>query len=274
MRTPTVEMTEWCKIGKAVKLLGISGTCLRIWADQGKIKTIRTPGGHRLFDVTSIGKPTEEPLQSVDGDGIDIAYCRVSSHKQKSDLERQVAFMRERCPNATIITDVGSGINFKRKGLRSILEQTLQGHVRSLTIAHRDRLCRFGFELIQWLLERQHVRLVVLDNVATSPQHEFTEDLLAIVHVFSERFNGFKKYSKAAKKEVEGRKAKECNAADKDAKDSDCENDESSEEDSDELDGVGEVHIQQVPRSGQKRKFSIEPKPSSPKIRELDKVQV
>lgn len=93
--------------------------------------------------------------------------------------------MRERCPDAEIVTDVGSGLNFKRKGLKAVLERALQGTLRSVTVAHRDRLCRFGFELIKWLLERQQVELVVLDDERLTPECEFTEDLLAIVHAGS-----------------------------------------------------------------------------------------
>ena len=93
--------------------------------------------------------------------------------------------MQEKCPGYEIVTDVGSGINFNFKRKGTILERALNGELQEVCVSHRDRLCRFGFELIQWLLERQRVKLVVLSNENTSPQQEFTEDLLAIVHVFS-----------------------------------------------------------------------------------------
>lgn len=225
----------WVKIGEASKQLGVCTKTLRQWADAGRIKSTRTPGGTRLYDTSEFGRavdgkatgdafprvappcaeaapdvalahPAPTAVEQRGGrDLIDVAYCRVSSAGQKADLERQVAYLRERCPRAEVVRDVGSGLNFKRKGLRSILERALKGHLRSVTVAHRDRLCRFGFELVQWLLERQQVRLVVLDDQQQSPESEFTEDLLAIVHVFSCRFNGLRRYRKAAQEEVEGR---------------------------------------------------------------------
>ena len=208
----------WVKGGVAAQQLGISIKSLRVWADSGKISSIRTPGGTRLYDVERFLAEKGERAQTGDthtdkltksdtgqhDDRVDIAYCRVSSAGQKADLERQVAFLHQQCPKAEIIKDVGSGLNFKRKGLEALLERALKGEVRSVTVAHRDRLCRFGFELIRWLLERQQVQLVVLNNEHQSPETEFTEDLLAIVHVFSCRFNGLRRYRKATQEAVEG----------------------------------------------------------------------
>jgi predicted site-specific integrase-resolvase len=220
------------KGGAAARRLGVSVATLRQWDRQGRIAALRTPGGTRLYDVDSFlaaqavdavaasaaavdAQPGQGCLAlggpaaaAVADPRVAIAYCRVSSAGQKADLERQVAHMRERCPGAEVVADVGSGLNFKRKGLKAVLERALQGTVRSVTVAHRDRLCRFGFELVKWLLERQRVELVVLDDEQQSPECEFTEDLLAIVHVFSCRFNGLRRYRKAAQEAVEGRKRK------------------------------------------------------------------
>ena len=220
------------KGGVAARKLGVNIATLRAWDRQGRIATFRTPGGTRLYDVDAflaaqavdaVLSPPEavdaqpgqrlaalaEPAAAADArPRVAIAYCRVSSAEQKADLERQVEFMRERCPGAEVVTDVGSGLNFKRKGLRAVLERAMQGTVHSVTVAHHDRLCRFGFELVKWLLDRQRVELVVLDDEQQSPECEFTEDLLAIVHVFSCRFNGLRRYRKAAQEAVEGRKCK------------------------------------------------------------------
>ena len=210
---PTARM-PWVKAKVVREHFGVSNTTLQNWERAGKIKTVRTPGGIRLFDLDAyLDAQANPPTQDTDrppvNNGVDIAYCRVSSAKQQPDLKRQIEYMREKCPGAKIVTDVGSGINFKRKGLRSILDRVLQGRVRSVTVAHRDRLCRFGFELIQWILQRQQVQLVVLNDVKASPEHEFTEDLLAIVHVFSCRFNGLRRYKRAATEATEGRVAKQ-----------------------------------------------------------------
>ena len=125
-----------------------------------------------------------------------ICYCRVSSPKQRDALERQVEFMRERNPTAEIIKDIGSGLNFKRKGLLSILERALQGDCIKLVVAHRDRLARFGMDLIKHFIERNGGELVVLDQTTYSPEEELTKDLLNILHVFSSRLHGLRNYKK------------------------------------------------------------------------------
>jgi predicted site-specific integrase-resolvase len=215
------------KGGVASRKLGVTLKTLRNWEKAGKIHCVRTPGDTRLYDVDAFlasaravdtVAPSGQAMDTLPGlskcqaldqpaaaapNRVDIAYCRVSSAGQKADLARQVLFLEERCPGAEIIKDVGSGLNFKRKGLRTLLERVLEGTVRSVTVAHRDRLCRFGFELIKWILERQQVRLVVLNDHQQSPEAEFTEDLLAIVHVFSCRFNGLRRYRQATQEAVE-----------------------------------------------------------------------
>jgi len=178
---------------KAVKHLGVCANTLRKWADDGKIKYIRNPSGQRLYDVSSIehSSSTCQPF----------CYCRVSSHKQKDDLERQKKFMQERYPDHKIISDVGSGINFKRKGLQFLLEQSTLGNVKEVVVAHRDRLCRFGFELIEWIFSKYNVKLVVLDDSKSSPQAELVSDILSILTVFSCRVHGLRKYSAEIKKD-------------------------------------------------------------------------
>ena len=105
----------------------------------------------------------------------------MSSQKQHDDLVRQVADMRERFPNADIVKDIGSGLNFRRKGLQALLRRLLQGDKFTLVVAHRDRLCRFGFELIEYMFEQNGGEVMVLDSADVSPQRELTEDLLAVL---------------------------------------------------------------------------------------------
>lgn len=258
----------WVKGSAATQVLNVHANTLRRWADTGVIKSIRTPGRMRLYDVESLSGDVAASRQAPENDrraagAVKIAYCRVSSAKQKDDLQRQITFMQEKCPEYEIVTDIGSGINFKRKGLRSILERALNGELQEVCVSHRDRLCRFGFELIKWLLERQRVKLVVLSNENTSPQQEFTEDLLAIVHVFSCRFNGLRRYAKATKEAVEEGKAQDLQAevgagGAAHTEDSDA-TVEAAEEDDLQLDGSGALHLQQMPGGNQKRKLPYEP---------------
>lgn len=182
---------------KAIELTGLCGNTLRKYGDQGKIRIQRVGGGQRLFDVSEL-------LSLRDGSERRPAvacYCRVSSVKQKDDLVRQVVSMRTRFPEAEIIQDIGSGLNFKRKGLQSILQRLLQGDKFTLVVAHRDRLCRFGIDLFQYMFEQNGGELLVLDNTEVSPQRELTEDLLSILHVFSCRMHGLRRYESQIKED-------------------------------------------------------------------------
>jgi predicted site-specific integrase-resolvase len=172
---------------KAVELTGLHPNTLRKYADEGIIEAKRV-GRQRLFNVSS--------LKSLSSKSSVICYTRVSSTKQKDDLARQVVFMRQQFPKAEIIQDIGSGLNFKRKGLLSIMERCLQGDTITLVVAHRDRLCRFGFEFIEAMVTKGGGEILVLDKTEHSPERELTEDLLAILHIFSCRMHGLRRYSK------------------------------------------------------------------------------
>jgi len=118
----------------------------------------------------------------------------VSSYKQKDDLDRQIEFMSIRFPEAEVVKDIGSDINFKRKGLKTILESAINGDKLKLVVAHKDRLCRFGFELIEWIIKRNHGEILVLSKSELSPQTELTQDLLTILRVFSCKMHGLRSY--------------------------------------------------------------------------------
>lgn len=173
---------------KAAEVLGIHPNTLRKWADSGKIKHIRTASGQRRYDVRDyLGKNRD--MQTV-------CYCRVSSSKQKDDLQRQVEYLQNRFPEAEIVKDIGSGINFKRKGLRAVLERAINGDKLRLVSAHRDRLARFGFDLIKWIIEKSDGELVVLNESDLSPEQELIQDLLTILDLFSCRMHGLRSYKK------------------------------------------------------------------------------
>ena len=178
---------------EASRILGVHPQTLRKWAREGRIDYIRTEGNQRRYDVDSyIGNSA--PAHT-------ICYCRVSSKKQSADLARQVAFMRERYPDAEIVSDVGTGLNFKRKGLLAILERLHQGGKLRVVVAYRDRLARFGTELIETLLERNGGQLVILNERDLSPTEEITTDLLAILTVFGSRVSELRRYRKEIKED-------------------------------------------------------------------------
>ncbi len=123
-----------------------------------------------------------------------IGYCRVRGKSQSDALASQVAYLQRHYPEAEIIKDFGSGINFKRKGLRALLERILRGDKLRIVVAHRDRLARFGGEVIQFLVEQNGGEVVVLNETVYSPEEELATDLLAILHVFSYRMPGLRRY--------------------------------------------------------------------------------
>jgi predicted site-specific integrase-resolvase len=190
----------------ASRHLGVAATTLRKWADNGTINYIRTPGGKRLYEIDQL-IPTNQETQSKQS----ICYCRVSSNGQKEDLQRQIQYMQNKFPNHTIMYDIGSGINFNRKSLRTILELSSKGLVKEVVVAYRDRLCRFAFELCQWFFHLHGVKLMVLnETMDSSANSELAEDLLAIINVFNCRVNGKRKYkTKKDSKQLQEQENKE-----------------------------------------------------------------
>ena len=153
---------EYVNTKKAKDLLQITPKTLRIWDKEGKIRTLRTLSGQRRYNL--------EDIQNISGRNTlnkkkeKICYCRVSSPKQVDDLGRQTDFFRSKFPDHIVVTDVGSGINWKRKGLKTILDKAMHRDISEVVVAHRDRLCRFAFELLEWILDQNGVKLVVLDE--------------------------------------------------------------------------------------------------------------
>jgi predicted site-specific integrase-resolvase len=127
----------------------------------------------------------------------------VSSSKQKADLQRQIEYVTGKYPESEVIKDVGSGINFKRKGLNALLERAMCGEQLEVVVAYKDRLARFGYELIERIISRNGGRVVVLNEVSLSPTAELTQDLLTILRVFSSRLCVLRKYREQFKAESE-----------------------------------------------------------------------
>ena len=171
---------------KAVALLGVHPNTLRRWANDGRIEHIRSPGGRRLYNVDAFLR--EEVGVAV------VLYARVSSYAPKDALRGQVALLQSRYPEAEIIKDIGGGLNGKRKGLVALLERLHGGEKLRLVVAHKDRLARFGFELIEWLAKQNGGEIVVLDESKCRPEQELTQDILSLLDTFSCRLYGLRKY--------------------------------------------------------------------------------
>lgn len=176
---------------QAQKLLGCSYSTLRRMVHDKRIHSTVTPSGRTLFRFP-YPQPQSEILQNSK-----ICYCRVSTKKQAPDLNNQVEFCRRQFPDHQIITDFGSALNFNRKGLKTILDRVYQGTVSEIVVTHRDRLCRFGFELFEYIFDKHRVKLVVLDKEVPNELNEFSNDIISIIRVFSARYYGKRKYLKS-----------------------------------------------------------------------------
>lgn len=128
-----------------------------------------------------------------------ICYCRVSSKKQSEDLERQIDYMRDLYPNYRIISDIGSGLNFNRKGLIEIINMAINNKIENLIIAYKDRLARFGYELIEYIIKNySNGKIIIINNnrEETTPLEEVSKDIIAIMNIYVAKVNGMRKYKK------------------------------------------------------------------------------
>lgn len=191
-------MKKYVSPKEAAEYYGVSVATLRRWDRDGKLDSIRTQGNQRRFCVES-EKIVNKPI---------VCYARVSTHSQGDDLDRQVEFLRNVYPTATIIKEIGSGLNFKRRKFLKILEQIYFADISMLVVAYSDRAVRFGFPLIEWLCQQSGVKLVVLNQRKLSPEAELVEDILSILHCFSARLYGLRKYQKQVSKAVQEKTSK------------------------------------------------------------------
>jgi hypothetical protein len=130
-----------------------------------------------------------------------LSTLLVSSHAQQNDLNRQVAALSNLYPSAEVIAEVGGGLNFKRKKLLALLERVMLGDIERIVIAHKDRLARFGFDLFGWFCQQFNCQILVLNERSLSPEEEMVEDILAILHCFSSRLYGLRKYKTQVKED-------------------------------------------------------------------------
>lgn len=190
---------EYVKRGEAIQTLGICYQTLYKMAKRNEIETIQI-GKNMMYNVKKYLR--EKNIQC--NKRIKICYCRVSSNKQKEDLKRQIAYMREKFPTHTIIQDVGSGLNYKRKGLEEIMKKAINGKIEELVIAYKDRLTRFGYEMIEWLISKYSNGKIIIINKTEeeTPVEELTKDIVSIMNVYVAKVNGLRKYKSHIKKEI------------------------------------------------------------------------
>lgn len=193
-------MSKYYSINEFSKILGVSAQTLRNWDKNGKLHPHHTSSnGYRYYSheqlnqVMNIKPNLNRKI---------IGYCRVSSNKQKDDLQRQIENMKlylmAQGKPFEIISDIGSGINYKKKGLRELIKLITQNQVEKVVILYKDRLLRFGFELVEYIASLYNCEIEIIDSTEKSEQQELVEDLVQIITVFSCKLQG-KRSNKARK---------------------------------------------------------------------------
>ena len=185
------------KPNEMAKRLNVTVGTLQRWDREGKLKAYRTQTNRRYYTEEQVNNFLN--IETPENSKMNIAYSRVSSHQQKHELENQENFIKEFANGSgTIIdeyiSDVASGLNYKRQGLLRLLELVMQRKVAKIFITYKDRLIRFGFELIEWICNQFNTEIVVLNDSQSSPKKEMVSDLISIIHVFSCRIYGLRKY--------------------------------------------------------------------------------
>ena len=183
------------------KLIGRTTNTLQKWDRKGILRAHRSPTNRRYY--------THDQYLQYRGliaqeHGLTVAYARVSAVAQKPDLANQVKALEVYCQGHHLhvdewMSDIGSGLNYKRKQFNRLMEMIELGQVKRVIIAHRDRLVRFGYDYFEAFCERHHTEIIVINGEAMSPEHELVRDLLAIVTVFAARLHGLRSYKKVLK---------------------------------------------------------------------------
>ena len=194
------------KINEMSQKLGVSIKTLQRWDNSGKLKAKRTPTGRRYYTEEQylyyMGLEPNEPKRKQ------VAYARVSSRGQKDDLKNQMDFIKNYTNYHGVIIDeyiedIGSGLNYNRTKWNDLLQSVMRDEIDTIYITYKDRFIRFGYEWFEGLCEQHGTKIIVLNDVETSPQQELIDDLTSIIHVFSRRLYGLRKYKQTIKNDKE-----------------------------------------------------------------------
>ena len=182
------------------KKLNVTVRTLQRWDNEGKLPAKRSPTNRRYYTddqlMQYLGEPTDNRKT--------VAYARVSTYGQKDDLKDQVSFIRQYA-NAKgiildeVITDIGSGLNYNRKKWNQLLYNVEQNKIKTIFITYKDRFIRFGFDWFNRFCNEHNTKIIVLNNPDTSPDKELVDDVISIIHVFSCRLYGLRKYKNKIK---------------------------------------------------------------------------
>ena len=184
-------LSKYYSIHEFSKIIGASSQTLRNWDANGKLHLHHTTvSGYRYYSDEQLN----QVMNVKPKNRITIGYCRVSSHKQKDDLERQIdnvrTYLMAKGQPFEITSDIGSGINYKKKGLQELIKRISQNQVEKVVVLYKDRLLKFGFELVEYIASLYNCEIEIIDNTEKSEQQELVEDLVQIIKVFSCKLQG------------------------------------------------------------------------------------
>jgi len=192
------------RIGEFAKRVGRSAGTVRRWEREGRIQARRGPSGQRYFDESDIRKVLQPGFDERSRKT--VVYCRVSSPGQKDDLAAQVTAMEQFCLARGLavdewLTEIGGGMDLTRREFVAVMDAIERGEIATLVIAHQDRVARFGVDYLEHVAQNNDCDIVVANQQSLSPDQELVHDLLAMMHTFSCRLSGLRRYDKTLKDE-------------------------------------------------------------------------
>ena len=188
------------------ELLGVSVKTLQRWDRDGILKANRTPTDRRYYTYDQYlqfkGIQTENDIRDI------VIYARVSTRNQKDDLQNQVEFLKQFCNAKGIIVnqcieDFGSGLNYNRKKWNKLLDEVMENKIKTIVISNKDRFIRFGYDWFEKFCEKFNTKIIIVNNETLSPNEELVQDIISILHVFSCRLYGLRKYKNQIKEDEE-----------------------------------------------------------------------
>lgn len=198
-------MEKIYNVTQFAEMIGKSVKTLQKWDRDGILKAYRSPSNRRYYThrqyLDYIGESRTEIKSNV-------IYARVSTRNQIDDLKNQIKYLEKYCldngiPISNIYSDFGSGMNYSRKKWNTLIDDCFEGKIDKIIISYKDRFVRFGFDWISDLLYRlTGTQIIIVENISTTPENELIQDLISIIHVFSCRVYGLRKYKKKLEKEI------------------------------------------------------------------------
>ena len=201
----TTNITNY-KPKEFAELLGVSVKTLQRWDREGILKANRTPTDRRYYTYAQYlqfkGIQTENDRRDV------VIYARVSTRNQKDDLQNQVKFLKQFCNAKGMIVnqcmeEFGSGLNYNRKKWNKLLEDVMENNIKTIVISSKDRFIRFGYDWFEKFCEKFHTKIMIVNNEALSPNEELVQDMISILHIFSCRLSGLRKYKNQIEEDEE-----------------------------------------------------------------------